>query len=133
MMFAARGAGGAGSLGGISTAKEADSLEAVKLCVEHGADMDAFNSNDGDTALHYAAMRGAGSIVKYLGQMGARIDLRDKQKHTPLEAALTSHLRPTYSENGDDLGGTLTQNTAVAALRELKAQRELTAPKGKGQ
>ena len=37
---------------------EDSSLEALKLCVEHGVDLSAFNSN-GATALHNAVNRGS--------------------------------------------------------------------------
>ena len=52
---------------------EADLLAAVKLLVEHGVDVNA--SNDaGQTALHFAVQSGD-SLVKYLAQKGATLDV----------------------------------------------------------
>jgi uncharacterized protein len=61
-------------------------LEAVKLCVEKGADVNAATST-GVTALHAAANRGLNSIVEFLSQNGARLDVKDTQGRTPLTYA----------------------------------------------
>jgi hypothetical protein len=66
---------------------EASLLEAVKLCVEAGLDVDAFNAN-GQTAVHLAVQKGANSIVRYLAEKGAKLDLRNKQGRTPMDLAL---------------------------------------------
>jgi ankyrin len=58
-------------------------LEAVKLCVELGMDVNAVNSM-GLTALHGAANRGSNEIIRYLVQQGARIDVKDAEGRTPL-------------------------------------------------
>jgi ankyrin repeat protein len=58
-------------------------LEAVKLCVELGLDVNAVNSM-GLTALHGAANRGSDEIIKYLVSIGARLDVKDKEGRTPL-------------------------------------------------
>jgi ankyrin repeat protein len=58
------------------------SLEAVKLCVEKGADVNAVNSA-GITALHGAALRGSDDIIEFLAKNGARLDVKDKQGRTP--------------------------------------------------
>jgi ankyrin repeat protein len=58
-------------------------LEAVKLCVELGLDINAVNSM-GLTALHGAANRGSDEIIRYLVQQGARIDVADAEGRTPL-------------------------------------------------
>jgi uncharacterized protein len=66
---------------------EAALLEAVKLCVQHGLDVDAFNAN-GQTVVHLAVQKGANSIVRYLAEQGAKLDLRNKQGRTPMDLAL---------------------------------------------
>jgi ankyrin repeat protein len=66
---------------------EAALLEAVKLCVEAGLDVDAFNAN-GQTAVHLAVQKGATSIVRFLAEQGAKLDLRNKQGRTPMDLAL---------------------------------------------
>ena len=56
-------------------ASEADVLEAVKLLVEeHGLDVN-FVADTGETAMHAAAYRGANSIVQYLFDRGAKLDV----------------------------------------------------------
>jgi ankyrin repeat protein len=58
-------------------------LDAVKLCVELGMDINAVNSM-GLTALHGAANRGSDDIIRYLVQQGAKIDAKDAEGRTPL-------------------------------------------------
>jgi ankyrin repeat protein len=61
-------------------------LEAVKLCVSLGLDVNAVNSM-GLAAIHGAANRGSDDIVEYLVSQGARLDLADKEGRTPLDWA----------------------------------------------
>jgi ankyrin repeat protein len=70
-------AGGRGA-----AASEATIIEAIKLCLERGVDVDAFNGN-GQTAVHLAAARGLDRVVKFLAEKGATLDLKDKQRRTP--------------------------------------------------
>jgi len=56
-------------------------LEAVKLCVSLGQDVNAANSM-GIRAIHGAANRGSDTIVRYLVQQGARLDAKDNQGRT---------------------------------------------------
>jgi ankyrin repeat protein len=58
-------------------------LEAVKLCVELGLDVNAINSM-GLTAVHGAANRGSDEIIKYLASIGAKLDVKDKEGRSPL-------------------------------------------------
>jgi len=86
LILAATGRGG-GLPTGPSTIPGASNLEAVKMLIAAGADVDAFNLT-GQTALHVAAQRGVDPLVTELLDAGATIDLRDKQKRTPLDLAL---------------------------------------------
>jgi ankyrin repeat protein len=89
-MIAASGGGQRvypGSASVSTPATEEDSLAALTLVVEAGADLDAFNV-DGDTAIHRAAARGADSIVTYLAERGVRLDTLDRRGRTPLDVAL---------------------------------------------
>jgi ankyrin repeat protein len=65
---------------------EANTLEALKLFFDHGADVDAFNAA-GQTALHVAAGRGSDAIVRFLASRGATLNTKDKQGNTPLDIA----------------------------------------------
>ena len=68
-------------------ASEAQVLEAVRLLVEEqGADIN-FVSDVGETAMHAAAYRGANSVVQYLFDKGAELDVVAKDGRTPLKVA----------------------------------------------
>lgn len=58
-------------------------LEAVKLCVDLGQDVNGANDM-GLTPLHGAANRGSNEIISYLVSKGARLDAKDKVGRTPL-------------------------------------------------
>jgi ankyrin repeat protein len=62
---------------------QASLLEAVKLCVELGMDVNAVNSM-GLTAAHGAANRGSDEILRFLVQQGAKLDVKDAEGRTPL-------------------------------------------------
>jgi hypothetical protein len=74
-------AGGRGA-----TASEAQIIEAIKLCLDHGVDVDAFNSN-GQTILHAAVQRNSIALIKFLAERGAKLDMKNKQGQTPLDLA----------------------------------------------
>ena len=61
-------------------------LDAVKLCVELGMDINAVNSM-GLTAVHGAANRGSDEILKFLVAQGASLNVKDKEGRTPLNWA----------------------------------------------
>jgi uncharacterized protein len=58
-------------------------LEAVKLCVEKGADVNAVNSM-GIGAVIGAINRGSDDILQFLIDHGARLDIKDKEGRTPM-------------------------------------------------
>jgi ankyrin repeat protein len=74
-------------MGGRGAGNEAAILETIRLCVDNGLDVDAFNAN-GQTLLHLAVQRGSNSIVRYLAENGAKLDIRNKQGRTPMDIAL---------------------------------------------
>ncbi len=102
-----------GSLG-----SEKDAIEAIRICLEQGLDIDAYNDL-GQTALHAATMRGRGSsgennegpntadseqLVRFLVEKGAPLDAKDKAGRTPLGMAEFMK-NTTISALLRDLGG----------------------------
>jgi ankyrin repeat protein len=68
---------------------EPEVLEAVKVALELGNDLNAVDKN-GETAMHGAALKHAPSVVRYLAERGARMDVwnrPDKRGWTPLKIA----------------------------------------------
>jgi len=63
--------------------EEKRALEAVKVLVEMGADVNAATET-GWTALHAAAFGGANSIIEYLASKGAKLDVQNGCGQTPL-------------------------------------------------
>jgi ankyrin repeat protein len=72
-------------------ATDREMLEAVKILVARGVDVNAVNDN-GQTPMHFA-VRVSDDIVRYLAANGAALDLKDKQGRTPLDAALGMGVR----------------------------------------
>jgi len=87
---------------------EAEALEALKLCVEQGMDINLANAK-GETALHGAASRGADSIVKYLVAQGAKLNVKTKRGFTPLDIAMGK----------DQFGLPVPHDSTVELLRSL--------------
>jgi uncharacterized protein len=58
-------------------------LDAVKLCLELGFDVNAVNQM-GLAAVHGAANRGSDDIIELLAQHGAKLDTPDKEGRTPI-------------------------------------------------
>jgi len=66
---------------------EPQALDAVKLCVSLGLDVNA-GTDKGETPLHGASRRGANTIIQYLADNGAKINAGNKQGITPLDIAM---------------------------------------------
>ncbi len=65
---------------------EADVLEATRICLDAGNDVNAANAV-GDTALHGAAYRGSVDVARLLVDRGAKLDAADSRGLTPLSVA----------------------------------------------
>ena len=93
LMFAA-GLGGVGRFTAFEErqATETDFIDAARLCLEGGADVNAANGN-GQTALHLAVTVRSESFIRFLTERGARVDLEDQQGRTPLDLALGAGAR----------------------------------------
>jgi uncharacterized protein len=67
---------------GESAGTNEDALEAVKICLEAGNDVNAVDAN-GYTALHGAAHRGSNEIVRLLVEKGAKLNVVNALGWTP--------------------------------------------------
>ena len=91
-------AAGVGCVPGQWIEPERDIFEAVKLLVDElKADVNAVNDRH-ETALHGAVCRGADSVIQYLVDKGAKLDIKDAEEKTPLDVALNGIFR------GDSIG-----------------------------
>lgn len=98
-------------------ASEAEVLEAVKLLVEKvGADVNAV-SDTGETAMHAAAYRGANSVVQYLYEKGAKLDVVALDGRTPLIVA-----------DGVEYGNSFAAQPHTAALLRKLGAKEMKCP-----
>jgi ankyrin repeat protein len=80
-----------------SMASEKDALEAVKLLWDIGGfDINAASVSR-QTALHGATFRGAASIIQFLADHGARLDLKDINGRTaPMRRPASSTARDIH-------------------------------------
>ena len=89
---------------------ESNFLEATKLCVALGLDVNAGNEL-GETAMHAAAIAGFDTVVQFLHDRGADVNARNKKGETPLnrslyyEIAMTTFEHPTTAALIRKLGG----------------------------
>jgi len=88
---------------------ESEALEALKVAIGAGLDLNEANSK-GEMAIHGAALRGGDTIVQFLIDNGAKLNAKTKQGFTPLDVAL-----------GKSIVGQLPvpKDTTVALLRKL--------------
>jgi len=109
--------------------QEKKALEAVKLCVELGADVNAANDL-GLTALHGAAFSGSNDVIQFLVEKGAKLDPRDLSGQTPLDKAMVIKPKtgvPTHGSGYDVFTPYIYDKSTVALLRQLGAQQGSTA------
>jgi len=91
---------------------ERDALEAVTLLIDLGVDVNATNVH-GQTALHGAVYRAADSIIRFLAETGARMDLRDELGRTALDLA---------EQGFNQVASVIRRDRSAALLRELGAE-----------
>jgi len=94
------------------TESKAAELQAVALCLELGADVNATNSM-GLTALIGAANRGSNDIIKFLVEHGARVNVKDREGRTPIRWAEGVFLAAVGAER---------KPATIALLEELAAK-----------
>ena len=69
---------------------EADTLEAVKMCLDLGIDPN-LTDGDGRTALHGAAHKGRNAVIQLLVDRGAKLDARDNGSRDTFTGTLQGH------------------------------------------
>jgi ankyrin repeat protein len=113
MMAAGLGAGGLRGEGIRIVVPTPDgAVEAVRLLLDRGMDVDAFN-NAGNTAMHGAVGRGD-AVVTFLASRGATLNLKNKAGFTPLDLA--------SGRGGRGGRGGVVRESTVALLRQLMEQ-----------
>ncbi len=100
---------------------EAEAIASIKLCLDAGVDVNAAD-NQGDTALHGAAQKGWDQVVQFLVDHGAKLDVKDKKGHTPLDAA-----NGLMGNGGFDGSRRDVHESTAALLRKLMAVPEAKA------
>jgi ankyrin repeat protein len=63
-------------------------IEAMKICLEKGVNVNAATEKTLNTALHAAAGQGTDDIVQFLVDHGANPNLKDNKDRTPMDVAL---------------------------------------------
>jgi ankyrin repeat protein len=92
-------------------------LEVVKMLVDElGADVN-FVADTGETAMHAAAYRGVNSVVQYLYDKGAKLDVVDKTGKTPLQVA-----------DGVEYGNSFAAQPHTAELLRKLGAKEIPCP-----
>ena len=87
-------AAGVGCVTGQWIEPEHDVLETVKLLVEElKADVNARNDRN-ETAVHGAACRAMDSVVQYLADKGAKLDVKNADGMTPLDIVVDGIAKP---------------------------------------
>ena len=81
-----------------------------------GADVN-FVADTGETAMHAAAYRGANSVVQYLFDKGAKLDVVDKSGRTPLQVA-----------EGVEYGNSFAAKPQTAVLLRKLGAKEIPCP-----
>ena len=115
-------ASGVGCVTGQWIEPEHDILETAKLLVEElKADVNARNDRN-ETALHGAACRAMDSVVQYLADQGAVLDVRNSDDMRPLDIVVDGIAKPV-SIGGVPIEKIGYSDHTAALLRKLMAER----------
>jgi ankyrin repeat protein len=121
-------AAGIGWRDGKSHGTEADAIEAIKLCLDRGANINAV-ADKGQTALQGASLRGADTVIAYLISRGADVNAKDEKGRNTL-GNLVQTFSAKVSAAGTSTGGVA---PSVPATLECKAcTGKLTATSSAG-
>jgi ankyrin repeat protein len=97
-------------------ATEAEMAEGVRVLLDRGVEVNAVNDN-GQAALHFAA-QASDDIVKMLAAHGAKLDVKDKNGRTPVDAALG------IGGRGRAGGPVAVRQQTAALLRQLMEKQQ---------
>jgi uncharacterized protein len=117
----------AAGMGHSNTIRRADQpIEAMRICLEKGVDINAATDKTLNTALHAAAGQGTDDIVQFLADHGAKLDLKDNKGRTPRDVAL--------GLKADVVGVEVHQSTAdllgkLMGLSAVTAETQAASPK----
>jgi uncharacterized protein len=106
-------------------------LDAVKMILARGADVNAQDALDGRTALMGAAHKGRNDIIELLVRNGADLGLRDMGSRDSIHAlAGTTWQAIDYADGLVRVGvqSAISHPESAALLRQLMAQRGLSVP-----
>jgi len=108
-----------------------ENLEAVRLCLELGIDVNTADG-DGRTALHGAAHKGRNDVVQLLVDHGARLDAKDKGSRDTINGELLGYSWQAldYADGLVRVGvqSAVAHPDTTALLRKLMAERGLPVP-----
>ena len=110
---------------------DAQSLEAVKLCIDLGLDVNTVDT-DGRTALHGAAHKGRNEVVQLLVDHGAKLDAHDHGSRDTISGATLGRtwLPLNYAEGLVRVGvqSAIPHPETAALLRKLMTDRGIPLP-----
>ena len=106
-----------GGFGQFEGPPKSDVLEAVRMALELGANVNAANDR-GQTALHGAVYRAADDVIRFLVEAGARTDAEDASGRTPLRLA---------EEGFNQFASRIRRERSAGVLRELSGETQSEA------
>src|SRR5262249_2493809 len=95
---------------------QAEAIEAIKNCLETGVDINAVDSR-GESGLPGGGFWGLDEVVQFLADHGAKLDVKDKQGRTPLDAA-----KGLAGGVGFDGGASVPRPSTAALIQKLIAK-----------
>jgi ankyrin repeat protein len=110
---------------------EADNLEAVKMCLDLGLDIDLRDA-DGRAALHGAAHKGRNSVIQLLVSRGATLDAHDNGSRDTISGPMYGHtwLPLDYAQGLVRVGvqSAIAHPETAALIRTLMSERGMPIP-----
>jgi ankyrin repeat protein len=125
-MTALMAAAGLGWRDGKSHGAEPDAIEAIKLCLDLGLDIDAA-TDEGETALQGASQRGADTVVSYLISRGADVTAKDKKGHTALRGEHVQTFAAQWKATGTSTAGLYPSVPATVTCKDCSGSVKVSS------